>query len=225
MVEYRILIPAYNAASTLAQLLQEINQLENQPRSIVVVDDGSQDATADIAKAFNTELIQNERNRGKGFSLRAGFNKFLNNSKNEYLLCMDADLQHPVSSIPKFIEAAQKSSEDIIIGNRSKKWNEMPFFRVISNRTTSALLTRLTGKKIKDSQCGFRLIHHRVLEQIQLKEDGFQLESEFIIQAVKNGHSITFVDIPTIYNQENSNINHLGDTLRFIKLFLKGLRW
>ena len=97
----------------------------------------------------------------------------------------------------------------------------MPFLRVISNRTTSALLSMLTRQKIKDSQCGFRLIQRRVLEDIKLNENGFQLESEFIIEAVKKGYAISFVPIPTIYNQEESNINHLGDTFRFIRLFIK----
>ena len=62
-----------------------------------------------------------------------------------------------------------------------------------------------------------------MLEKVVLKENGFQLESEFIIQAVKNGFTIDFIDIPTIYNSETSYISHFNDTFRFIRLFLREL--
>ncbi len=221
MLKYEILIPAYNSATGLGILLEEINLLKNLPQKITVVDDGSTDDTAEIGQKGSAFVLRNERNRGKGFSLRYGFKHFLENSTCPFLLCLDADLQHPASSIPDFLQAAETESASIIIGNRSKSWKEMPFLRVISNRTTSALLSMLTRQKIKDSQCGFRLIQRRVLEDIKLNENGFQLESEFIIEAVKKGYAISFVPIPTIYNQEESNINHLGDTFRFIRLFIK----
>ncbi len=221
MFKYEILIPAYNSAASIGKLLEEAHLLKNPPQNIMVVDDGSTDATAAIARNGNAFVLRNERNRGKGFSLRTGFEYFLKNSSCSYLLCLDADLQHPISSIPDFLLAVERDSSSIIIGSRSMKWDEMPFLRVLSNRTTSALLSMLTKQKIKDSQCGFRLIHRRVLQAIKLKENGFQLESEFIIEAAKKGFPISFVQIPTIYNQEESNINHLGDTFRFIRLFIK----
>ena len=223
MLKYDILIPAYNAATSIGLLLDEIHQLENPPQKITVIDDGSTDKTAAIAQEKKALVLKNTKNRGKGFSLRVGFQHFLNESSCSYLLCLDADRQHPVSSIPDFIQAAEKTADSIFIGNRSKAWNQMPFLRVISNRTTSALLSLLTRQKIHDSQCGFRLIKRTVLENIRLNENGFQLESEFIIEAVKKDYTISFVKIPTIYNEEESNINHLGDTFRFIRLFLKEL--
>lgn len=223
MRTYDILIPAYNSAASLATLLHDIGQLKSPPQNIIVVDDGSTDQTATIALKGEATVLRNKRNMGKGYSLRFGFKYFLERSTSSYVLCMDADLQHPVSSVPGFIKQTESDKTFIVIGNRSKSLREMPFLRVLSNRITSALLSLITGQKIKDSQCGFRLIRREVLENIRLTENGFQLESEFIIEAVKNKYPLRFINIPTIYNQEESNINHLGDTFRFIRLLAKEL--
>lgn len=222
-MQYQILIPAYNAQARLPQLLESIHQLNERPQRIIVVDDGSADATSEIAEQYNVELIQNRKNMGKGFSLQRGFRFFLDQESADYLLCMDADLQHPVSEIPKFLHFAGEHKSKIVIGNREKNISQMPFLRVLSNRITSAILGLLTRQKIKDSQCGMRLIHQDVLHAVELNENGFILESEFILDAARKKFQIEFIDIPTIYNQENSNINHFGDTFRFIRLIFREL--
>ncbi len=221
MFHYQILIPAYNAQSCLPELLESIYQLDEKPQNVIVVDDGSADATSEIAKQNKVELIQNKKNKGKGFSLRRGFRFFLDQNGSDYLLCMDADLQHPVSAIPDFIQFAKENNSRIVIGNRKKKISEMPLLRVLSNRITSAILGLFTRQDIKDSQCGMRLIHQDVLRSIELYENGFIFESEFILEAARKKIPIQFIDIPTIYNQENSNISHILDTFRFIRLILK----
>lgn len=223
MLKYQILIPAFNAESTLPELLKSISELDERPQKIIIIDDGSSDATSEIAAQYDVEVLLNDKNRGKGFSLQRGFRYFLDQDEDHFLLCMDADLQHPASSIPEFIRFAKDNQPMIVIGNRSKKISEMPFLRVLSNRITSAILTLLTHQQIKDSQCGFRLIHREVLQAIELSEHGFQLESEFIIESARRNFPLSFIDIPTIYNHENSNISHIDDTFRFIRLILKEL--
>jgi hypothetical protein len=134
---------------------------------------------------------------------------------------MDADLQHPASAIPKFIELVSKEHGKFIIGKRKRTLTKMPFHRILSNKITSSIISFFTGQMIKDSQCGFRLIHKDVLRQISLYENGFQLESEMILRAAEIPVKIHFVDIPTVYTDEKSYIANFLDTLRFIKLITK----
>lgn len=223
MISYDILIPAYNAQNTIVELLDQIETLNQQPNKIIIVDDGSDDNTLNLIKGKSDSIISLKENKGKGFALRRGFDEFLNSLESEYLLCMDADLQHPVTQIPKFLDYANDDKSKFIIGKRERKIGVMPFPRIMSNSTTSLILSLICNQKIEDSQCGFRLIHRNALQKLSLQEDGFQLESEMIVEAAKENILINFIDIPTIYNGHVSHINHLGDTIRFIRLILSQL--
>jgi glycosyltransferase involved in cell wall biosynthesis len=220
MIRYSILIPVYNAEKSLPILLDKINHIDKKPEKIYVVDDGSCDSTSEMIEKFPVHGIKLEKNKGKGYALRVGFNKFLDSGDSEYLICMDADLQHPVDFIDNFL-ASINGGPQLLIGKRNRRLNQMPFLRILSNMITSVILTRITGQTIEDSQCGFRLVDRNTLKRLELKEDGFQLESEMIIEAAKLDIPIRFINIPTIYNGNISNINHIGDTYRFIKLIMK----
>ena len=223
MISYDILIPAYNAEKTISQLINQIKEIDFQPNRIIIVDDGSNDRTSDLIKDNVDSIIAIEGNKGKGFALRRGFDEFLKSKTSDYLLCMDADLQHPVSYIRKFLEHVEKTKSKFVIGKRDRKFGVMPFPRIISNSTTSLILSIICDQKIEDSQCGFRFIHREALGKLSLQENGFQLESEMIIKAAKHNIAIDFIKIPTIYNGHISNINHLYDTIRFIRLIFSEL--
>lgn len=221
MITYDILIPAYNASATLPELFSRVRSLKPAPANTFCVDDGSTDGTGKSDEFKGIKLVRLPKRRGKGFALRTGFSAFLQDSNSELLICLDADLQHPVEQIPRFLDSSEKYGSRILIGNREKNFHTMPIMRVFSNRITSFILSRLSGQHILDSQCGYRLIHREVLERLNLHENGFQLETEFILEAVKLNYQIDFIPIPTIYNGHPSNINHLVDTWRFIKLIAK----
>ena len=227
MIAFDILIPAYNSEKTIDMLLSDIENLKDiKPQNVIIVNDGSSDNTAKILSVYSDKkykVITLTKNHGKGYALIVGINYFLENSSSQYLIFIDADLQHPVELIPYFIKQAQKQTVKIIIGKRRFKIGKMPFLRIISNSLTSRILSLLTRQKIEDSQCGYRCIDREVLSKIQLKEPGFQMESEFIIKAAANQYKIEFIEIPTIYNGQRSSINHFGDTFNFIKLTLKAL--
>ncbi len=223
MAAYSVLIPAYNAEQTIANLLNDLQRITPRPAEIIVVDDGSDDKTAELCRQKKIRLLQNTTNKGKGYCLQKGFDDFLAHSTHEWLVCMDSDLQHPANSIPDFFEKQKKTEARLIIGNRKKSVKTMPLSRVVSNRLTSWLLTRITGFLILDSQCGFRLIHRSVLERVELQEEGFQLETEFILKATAQNVQPGFVSIPTIYNGEVSHIQHVADTLRFIRLIVEAI--
>ncbi|TFH02487.1 MAG: glycosyltransferase family 2 protein [Calditrichales bacterium] len=221
MSTYQVLIPAYNAAITLPVLLEQLAAFRPEPAAIVVVNDGSNDQTESICADYGITVINLEKNSGKGSALKRGFTAFLMDSDVAYVLCMDADLQHPVESIGDFLSKADRDQSKFIIGARDCSFRAMPFHRILSNKITSYIISLLAKKKIIDSQCGFRLIHRDVLRQIAFSEEGYQLESEMIISAARKGIQIDAVDIPTIYGKEVSHIGHVKDTLLFIRLILR----
>jgi len=224
MITYDVLIPAYNAEKTISTLLLQFSELTQPPDDIIVVDDGSQDKTAQICEDHKVRVIRNVENRGKGYALRVGFQTFLEDSSLDYILCIDADLQHPVSSVPSFLRTADEKYSKFVLGVRKNRLKSMPLHRVVSNSLTSYIISWFSGQKIKDSQCGLRLIHRDVLKKISLYENGYQLESEMILKAAKENFVIDWVSIPTIYNGEKSYIGNVSDTLRFINLICKELK-
>lgn len=223
MSKYQILIPAYNASKTLPSLLKQIAQLEEMPELIVVVDDGSTDNTATKCLSTQAVFLHLDQNRGKGYALRYGIKYLLNDMEADYVLFMDADLQHPVSSVPDFLALAKEKGSKFIIGKRNKSLNNMPLHRIISNYLTSFILSVLSGQRIWDSQCGFRLIRKDVLKKLNMSEDGFQFESEMLLCAADQNIKFDYVQIPTIYDAEKSYIGNFRDTYKFVSLILKVL--
>lgn len=211
-------IPAYNAEKSVGVLIEKLKEhipLEN----IVVVDDGSTDATYEAAVDSGVNVLKLDKNYGKGRALKVGF-EFAKINNYNAVLTLDADLQHDPGEIPKFFDKF-KEGFDMVVGNRMKNLKPMPIERIFSNKTTSFLISLRTKQRIPDSQCGFRLIDMKVIQEINAKSDGFEFESEFLIKALLAGFKVGFVDIKTIYNGERSYIKHLDDTFRFVAIYLR----
>jgi len=216
-----LLIPAYNEARTIGQVVSEAREIIE---SVVVVDDGSQDATAQIAEDSGAIVIKHSVNSGKGAALRTGFQHVLDNGYDA-LITMDSDGQHDVNDIPGFLKAFDERGSGIIIGSRMQDITTMPAVRKFTNKFTSFVGSLLTHQKIRDSQSGFRLISSDVLRAVELETAGYEMESELLIKASRAGFRITSVPIKTIYGQEISKINPVVDTCRFVRLLFRSLRW
>ncbi len=223
-IQYDIVIPAFNAHNSLPKLLKQIDRLPQSPHTVFIIDDGSE-KTYSLPQChhFSVKVIRFNKNAGKGAAIQKGLNLFLNKNGTQYVLLMDADGQHPVDSIPHFLTKVEREATDLVIGNRTKKIGKMPLLRIFSNTVSSLIVSWVTGTRISDSQCGFRLLHRRLAETIRLQEKGFQVETELIIKAVKRGFNVQFITIPTIYNGEKSNIKHISDTIRFIQIIVREL--
>jgi len=220
-IRYDILIPAYNAHKELPQIINQLEHLPNKPEHVYIIDDGSSQQYSILpSKSFAIELVRLEKNSGKGFALRKGMELFLKN-QIPFLLLMDSDGQHPVTHIPDFLKIIQADRYDLLIGNRVKKIGQMPALRIFSNTISSLIVSWVTGQRIADSQCGFRLMKREIVEELDLRENGFQIETELILKGVKKGFRIGFLPIPTIYNGQKSYIKHLSDTIRFVQIVLK----
>ncbi len=219
-----IIIPAYNPDPEQLDLLisRTATACKFCSFHILVVDDGSEKPVKAAADGnIPLELIRNPENRGKGAALKRGFRHFLVDQPVDYIVTLDADLQHPPEKIPEFMETLAANSADIVVGYRSRSPRTMPPHRILSNTLTSLLISLLTGQLVKDSQCGFRLIDARVLRNLPLEENGFHLESELLIRAAWKGFGLSFVPIPTIYNKEKSSIKNFADTVNFVSLIFQ----
>lgn len=212
-----VIIPTYNESKAIAGLVRQIHE---QNLEVVVVDDGSQDNTSQIARDNGATVLRNETNQGKGAALIKGFNYVLNKDFDA-IIAMDGDGQHLTTEIPFFIRLAEFSDTAIVIGNRMQQRKNMPLVRVLTNKFMSWLISYVAGQKIPDTQCGFRLIKTEVLEKLKLSTSKYETESEIIIKASRLGFKIESVPIKTIYEGEKSQINPLVDTLRFFKYILR----
>jgi glycosyltransferase involved in cell wall biosynthesis len=215
-----IVIPAYNAGSTLGQVLRQT--LEVIPSShVIVVDDGSTDNTTAVAEQNGVKLIRHDKNRGKGAALKSGFGVAMSSGWMQATITMDADGQHAPSHIPEFIRAFRATAADLIIGFRRLCWPQMPLLRAISNRITSTLISWRLGVKILDSQSGYRLHSRKLLECIRLQTNGYEMESELLLKAVQAKMLIHFIPISTIYSGQRSHIRGRRDAWRFIRMWVK----
>jgi glycosyltransferase involved in cell wall biosynthesis len=208
-------IPFYNEQVTLHQVLDETSKYVN---FIFAVNDGSV-VNPLVNKCQNSKIkfIDHDKNYGKGKALRTGF-KAAASSGYDYIITLDADLQHDPKYIPELIRGLQ--SFDIVIGNRLKNLKGMPIQRKLSNKLTSFFLTIKTGQNILDSQCGFRAYSVKVLKEVETKHSGFEAESEILVKASKKGFKIGFVDIPTLYGNEKSKMRPVQAILGFLKVML-----
>ncbi len=212
-----IIIPTRDEAKAIGELVKEIR---NQNLEAIVIDDGSIDNTYEIAKNNGAIVLRNDVNLGKGASLRKGFDYALAQDFDA-VITMDGDGQHLTSDLPYFIRLAENSDKDIFIGNRMSKTKNMPLIRILTNKFMSWLISKVAKQKIPDTQCGFRLIHKRVLEKIKLLTCKYETESEILIKASRLGFKIESVPIQSVYADEKSQINPFVDTLRFIRFFLR----
>ena len=208
------IIPAYLEEKHIADVVRRtLRQLVN----VVVVDDGSSDATADAARKAGADVIVHEQNRGKGESIKSGFRYWLEHGAT-YVVILDGDGQHLPEEIERFLAAASSTGAELLIGTRMNDVREMPLVRRMVNRYMSGKISRLCGQEIPDTQCGFRMVHRDLIPDLLGGADRFDYETEMLIIASRKGCRIASVPISTVYSDEVSSIHPVRDTIRFFKL-------
>lgn len=205
-------IPALDAAPTLGALLLRLRGA--LPRaSIVVVDDGSVDATSSVARDRCDVLLRFPENRGKGAALRAGIAEALARGADA-VLTIDADGQHPPEAAPSLVEELARA--DMVIGTRSRQESAMPLRRRVTNALASAAVGAIIGSPVADSQSGFRAIRRSVLDAVTGEGDRYEFETDFLIQAGRAGFRIRSVPIATMYGTP-SHFRSFRDSTRVVR--------
>jgi len=184
------LIPAYNEEAHIARVVSETKKYVDK---VIVIDDGSRDATAERAKEAGATVLRHIINMGKGLALKTGFEAV---SAADIMITLDGDGQHDPKEIPRFISAVQHA--DIVIGARQMNSN-MPFVLRAGNVLLHKAFSFLFHASIHDTQSGFRAFRGGVYEHIVWQSCGYSVETEMLIKARKKGLRCIEIPIKTVY--------------------------
>ncbi len=219
-----------NVAAVIPGYHEEVHVREVTERTcaqldhVLVIDDGSADATAARAREGGAEVIIHPVNLGKGESIKTGLRHWLAREEIEFILILDADGQHLPDEIGRFLAAANASEAGLFLGTRMNDVRDMPFVRRTVNRYMSRRISRLCGQDVPDTQCGYRMVHRSLAPHLLAGTSRFDYETEMLIIASRAGFRIASVPISTIYSDEVSSIHPVRDTLRFLKLMRRYAR-
>ncbi|MBM3526326.1 MAG: glycosyltransferase family 2 protein, partial [Alphaproteobacteria bacterium] len=216
-----IVIPAYNEAERIGPTLERILAFleeEGIRAEALVVDDGSTDGTAEVVRAFAPRfatigrlgLLDHERNRGKGYSVRQGMLA----AGGEHVLFTDSDLSTPIEEYPRLAAPLRRGDAEIAIGSRaldrSRVQVRQTWIRETSGRTFNLVVRKLTGLPFQDTQCGFKLFTRRAAQAVFALQtlEGFGFDVEVLYIATKLGFRA--VEIPVVWrNVEGSRVRML----------------
>lgn len=214
-----ILIPAYNAEKTILPVVMECMAHGLQ---VVVVDDGSDDATPDLLSGLPLTLLQHQQNLGKGAALKTGF-AWAIESGFDGVVTVDADGQHDVAAIPLFVERAKNGGFGILIASRNSQFKQMSELRKLWNRFGVWCIWKRTGFEITDSQSGFRYYSGDVLRRLFLTSNGYALEMEILLKTWKSGFTIGSLPVAARVadGRATSHYQPFRDTVNISMTFLR----
>lgn len=193
-----VLIPCYNSGKAVLDVVQSCKQFTP---NILLVNDGSDDETSDIITQCGCKSIGWKHNRGKGNALREGFKHWLHKDGWEYLITLDSDGQHDPALIPALVEWCQQSKAHIVLGTRRFERRDMPGSRYWANTMSSKLIAWMTGCRVRDFQCGYRLYTRHALEKLVplLTSNAYSIETEMVLSAHHLGLPFAEVEMEAIY--------------------------
>jgi glycosyltransferase involved in cell wall biosynthesis len=201
-----IIIPTFNNAGTLGQVLEQVFKLE---LPVLVVNDGSTDATAEILAKFNGRLqvITHERNRGKAAALRTGFTA-ANERGITHVVTFDSDGQLDVADVPRLVDAARHAPHALVLGVRDDRADDYPK-RSRTGRTVSNVFIRVeSGLRVSDSQCGLRVYPMELLTHAKCRAERFGFETEVLTRAGWAGCEIREVPVSCRYAHPDEHLSH-----------------
>tara|TARA_Y100001958_G_C21167847_1_gene500231 strand:- start:394 stop:1086 length:693 start_codon:yes stop_codon:yes gene_type:complete len=193
-----ILIPCYNEQSTIKEIINKINSQSNIDKEIIVIDDNSNDKTReilekDLKKSVN-KIILNERNYGKGYSIKKG----IENASGDCILIQDADLEYDPSDYDKLLDPIINNIADVVYGSRFIGTSErrvLYFWHTIGNKFLTLLSNMLSNLNLTDMEVGYKVFKSNVLKEINLEENRFGFEPEITAKIAKKNIRIYEVGI------------------------------
>lgn len=222
-----VVIPAYNEAATIRELAaRALLQCE----TVIVVDDGSRDGTAEKLNGMALTLLCNEQNRGKAASLWRGMQQAMELGCDA-IISLDGDGQHDPADIPRLLDAAERLPLHVIIAARLANRENAPRARLFANNFADFWVSWAAGQWVHDSQSGFRLYPVALLRELvsdaQLHH-GFVFESEILIEGVRHGYPVISVPISSIYRHgaRASHFRPVADITLIVRMIAwKIIKW
>jgi len=170
------LIPAYNEAANIVEVLDRVDALPFD-KQVIVVDDGSTDGTADLVSSRNGVLLLRQPNRGKGAAIRSA----IGHIDGDIAVIQDADMEYDPAEVPKLIEPIARGAADVVYGSRLKGGEPQRaylFWHLVGNRFLSLLTGILYNTTLSDMETGYKAFRSEVLRSLDLRQDDFAIEPE-----------------------------------------------
>lgn len=185
------LIPAYNEERFIGSLVLAIKSYVDE---VVVVDDGSHDRTAEIARKAGATVVQHELNQGKATAVNTGFT-YLRQIKPSAMVMLDGDGQHCAEDIPQVLAPVLAGEADIVVGSRFQDVKSaIPAYRQVGQHSLTLATNLTSGVWVSDSQSGFRAFSSRAIERLSFSQGGFSIESE--MQFLVRDHQLRVAEVP-----------------------------
>ena len=204
-----LIIPAYNEEEAIRLVVEEYTPFVNE---IIIVDDGSTDATYEIANALQNEtvkVIRHGHNQGQAAALRTG----VRYASGEIVVFIDADCTYPARYISEFITKIE-DGYDLALGSRQINRGNMPLYKRMGNFVLSALVSCIGGTTILDSQTGYRAFRREMFEKFDVEVKNLEFFPKMTMRAVKHGYKI--IEIPVKYRTRvgRSKLHPVRDGLK-----------
>lgn len=216
-------VPAYNASAKLADV---IRGLDGRVDCVVVIDDGSTDATPEIGRAEGAHVVSHSENCGLGCALRTGFD-VARAEGADIVVTLDADGQHSPEDVGRIIARLVANHCDMVVGSRltdRSQWHRFPPLRLIGNLVLTTLTNSAAGARVTtDSQSGYRAFSRAVLDAVDLRSTHMAISSEIILEVARSGFRIAEVPIEATYEDEISAQRFFKDPTFIMALVLT--RW
>ena len=202
-----VVIPVFNEEVTVGNVVTRTKNTLDQigvSYEILVVDDGSVDKSAHIAKELKAHVLR-EAHQGKGFALRSGFRQ----ARGEVVITLDADGSHKPEEIPMVLLYLLEDKVDFVIGSRflnsEANQTKIPKINRVGNKMFNGLIKYLLGVEISDSQSGFRAIRSSLLKKMKLRSYGYEIESEILVKALRVGARVAETPISFVQRTVGSS--------------------
>jgi glycosyltransferase involved in cell wall biosynthesis len=207
-------IPAYQAAPSVGEVVR--GALERLA-DVLVIDDGSTDGTAEVARQAGARVISQPANRGKGAALALAFRDLFGQGFAA-VITLDADGQHLPEEIPKLLEGARQGG-DLVLGVRDHLFGEMSQARRMANRLSSRAISMAAGQTLSDIQTGFRFYRRELIEAVGFPEARFEAESAVVVRAARRGFKVVTVPVRLGFadGRTTSHYRPLIDSLRIAR--------
>ncbi len=210
-----VLVPTYNNAQTLKQVLRDVLEYTDQ---VLVVNDGSTDSTSEILREFtHLSIVNFPSNKGKGYALRMGFKKAVELGY-DYAITIDSDGQHYADDLPVFLKKLEDHSSAIIIGARNMEHASIPGKSSFGHKFSNFWFWVEAGYRVNDTQSGYRLYPVKLLSDFTFITRKYEFEIEVLIRASWSGIEVTDTPIKVFYAEKGKRISHFRPFWDFTRI-------